>query len=301
MKQTKTIDVFKSIYKPYRISKAGKTTILETTSGKFLAKEKDNSDIKNLYTYLTSRNFDNFPALIDGERDELNVFEYIDDIPTPKEQKAMDVVNLVSNLHNKTTYFKEVSEDRYKEIYEDVSNNIEYLTMYYNNLFDGIVTEVYMSPANYLLIRNSSKILAALEFSKKELDIWYAMVKEKKKQRVSLIHNNLTIDHLIKNQKDYLISWEKSKIDNPVLDIINFYKNEFFEIDFESLLNNYLTKYPLSDDEKKLLFIIISIPMEVNLTESEFENTVIIRKMLDYLYKTEDLIRPYYTSDEKEK
>ena len=295
----RTIDIIKNIYKPHRITLKGNTTIFESTTGKFIVKDKGNSNIKGIFNYLISRNFDNFPSLIDGNRSELNIFEYIEEIPTPKEQKALDIVDVISNLHTKTTYYKEVTEDQYKSIYEDVLNNIEYLSDKYNKEFERIIHEVYMSPADYLLIRNSTQILGSLEFCRKELDSWYKLVKEKRKQRVALVHNDLKTEHLVRNQKDYLISWEKSKVDTPILDFISLYKNEFHGIEFEELMNRYFTKYPLTEDEQKLLFILIAMPTEIDSETNEFNRTINIGKSLDYLYKTETLLRPYYTPNEE--
>ena len=300
MSINRTIDIIKNIYKPHRITLKGKTSIFETTSGKFLVKEKGKSNIKSLYNYLVSRGFDNFPTLIDGNRSELNVFEYIESIDTPKEQKAGDLINVIANLHNKTTYFKEVTEDQYKKIYEDIIHNINYLGDEYNKEFDRIVKVVYMSPSDYLLIRNSTKILAAFEFCKRELDEWYKMVKEKRKQRVSLVHNNLSIDHLVRNQKDYLVSWDSSKVDTPILDLISLYKNEFRGLEFEELINNYMKLFPLEEDEKKLFFIVLALPPKLETNGSEFNKTMQIGRILDYIYKTENLVRPYYTNEEPE-
>ena len=75
----KSIEVLKSIYKPYRYTIKGKSTILETTCGNFIIKPK-NKDINELYTYLTNRGFMNYPKIIDSSRDEVNVFEYVEKI-----------------------------------------------------------------------------------------------------------------------------------------------------------------------------------------------------------------------------
>ena len=298
---SRTLEILKQAYKPLRVTIKGKTTILETTAGKYLVKDKKNKDIKKIFNYLKSRNFDNFPNLVDDTRSDLNVYEYIDDVAMPKEQKALDMVDVVANLHLKTTYYKTVSEDKYKEIYENVLNNINYLTNFYNKLFTKIDEEIYMSPSSFLLIVNSSKLMASLDFCKKELDEWYELVKKDNKERVSLIHNNLNTDHFLRKDKGYLISWENSKIDTPVLDLVNFYKNDYFNIDFETVLKKYAGKNPLSEEEKKLFFILISLVPEVDLQSDEFNNCKNIRQMLDYLYITEQLIRPYYTVEEEKK
>ncbi len=298
---SRTLDVLKKVYKPLRVTLKGKATILETTSGKFLVKDKNNKDIKKVFNYLKSRNFDCFPSLVDDNRVDLNVYEYIDDVDMPKEQKGLDMVDVVAMLHSKTTYYKTVSEDKYKEIYENILNNINYLTSYYNKLFSRIENQIYMAPSSYLLIRNSSKIMASLDFAKEQLDEWYEKAKTKNKERVSLIHNKLSTDHFIRGDKGYLISWEDAKIDTPVLDLVTFYKNEYFNIDFETILEKYLQKSPLQEDEKKLFFILISLIPEIKLTDNEFINCKNVRMSLDYLYITESLIRPYYAIKEEEK
>lgn len=296
---TKSLDVLKDIYKPLKYTIKGKTTILETTSGNFLVKEKVN-DLKELYTYLQSRSFNYFPKLIDNSRRDVNVFEYIEGTDMPKEQKAEDLINLVSLLHNKTSYFKEVSEDVYKEIYENILSNINYLNEYYNNMYDIYFLEEFMRPDHYLIMRNMYKIFAALNFCENELNEWYDLVKEEKRQRVSVIHNNLETSHFIKGDKDYLTSWDYSKVDSPILDIINFYKKEYFNYDFDILLKDYLNRYSLNDAELKLFFIIISLPPEIKFEDDIFDNCKNIRKDLDYVFKTEELVRPYYSKQEKE-
>jgi len=295
----RSLEVVKNIYKPYRYTIKGKTTILETTSGDFIVKEKNN-DIKAIYKYLQSRNFDYFPTLIDDTRKDVNVFMKVEDTLMPKEQRIDDLVELVGLLHNKTSYYKEVSEDNYKEVFENIKSNIDYTRDYYNRMYDVIKVEVYMSPSHYSLIRNISKILSALDFCDNELNLWYDLVKEEKKQRVALIHNNLEVDHFIRNDKSYLVSWDYAKVDTPVLDLVKLYKKEYFNYDFESIIKRYLNKYPLLDSEQKLFFILISLPPIIELNDSEYNNCVNVRKKLDYIFKTESLVRPYYTIEQEE-
>lgn len=293
-----SLEILKKIYKPYRYTIKGKTTILETTSGDFVVKEK-NKKIKNLYEYLKSRNFEYFPHLVDSNRSDVDVFEYINEVNMPIEQKANDLIELISLLHNKTAYYKEVSEDTYKEIYENIKSNILALQNYYNDLYEIDFLQEFMAPSAYLLMRNISKIFAALTFCEEELDNWYDLVKGENKQRVSLIHNNLELNHFLKDQQGYLISWDKAKIDTPVLDLVHFYKKEFFNLNFDSLLKKYLEKFNYNDAEKKLFFILISLPPKIDIQTDEFENVKIIRQNLDYIMKTENLIRPYYAKEEE--
>lgn len=296
----RSLEVLKSIYKPYRYTIRGNVMILFTTSGDFVVKEKKNDkNIKELYSYLISRSFTNFPALIDESRNDVNVYEYLESVSMPSEQKSLDLIDLISNLHNQTTYYKTVTEDTFKEIFEVISGNINYLRNYYGKLYDQIKKDIYMSPSNYLFMRNVYKIFAALDFCKSELDEWYSLVKIQNKKRVSVIHNHLTLDHFIKNEKDYLISWENSRVDTPIMDLISFYNNEYFNVNFDVLLNRYFEKVKLTDDEKKLFFILISIPQKIEFGNGEFKSCQEVRDVFDYIFITEKLVRPYYTVEQE--
>lgn len=293
----KSIEILKSIYKPYRYTIKGKSTILETTCGDFIIKPK-NKDINELYTYLTNRGFINYPKIIDSSRDEVNVFEYVEDIKLPKEQKCDDLIEIIASLHNKTSYFKEVSEDRFKSIYEDVLSNINYLSNYYNTLYEIGFNEVYASPSNYIFMRNYYKLNSALEYAKSELENWYSLVTSETKIKVCLIHNNLELNHLL---NDKLISWDNYMIDTPVIDIVKLYKKEWKNINFSEILERYMYKFPLLEYEKKLLFILISMPPEIKKSDNEFEKCKVVSEVMDYVFKTEELIRPYNAEHEEEK
>ena len=292
------LEVLKREFKPYKLTKKKSIMIMDSTSGTFVIKEKKDNKINKAYEYLLSRNFDYFPKLALEERDNVNVFEYIEDIPMPKEQKAMDMIDLVALLHNKTTYYKEVTLDKYQEIFENLKDNIAYTQNYYNFLYEKLLEEVYPSPSHYLLMRNIYKIFEALSFCNKELDEWFENVKGEEKTRVAFIHNNLETDHFIKNNREYLISWENSKIDSPILDLIVFYQKEYMNLNFEPILQRYFCHYPLNSNEKHLFFIVISIPPIINLEGSEINITKNIRKKLDYVFKTENLVKKLFSNNE---
>ena len=296
----RSLEVLKAIYKPYRYTLKGKATILETTSGDFIIKSKK-KNVQELYNYLISRGFDNFPKLIDASRVDVNVFEYVESIPMPKEQMCDDIIDLIASLHNKTSYFKEVSEDKFKSIYEDIKGNISYLKNYYDTLYEIGFSEIYMSPATYQLMRNFYKINAALDFCNREIDEWYELIRGEAKIRVSIVHNNLSIEHFLKGSKEVLISWDNYLVDTPIIDIVKLYKNEYLNMNFSEILERYFYKFPLLPYEQKLLFILITIPPEIKTEDNIFMQCRENNKVIDYVFKTEDLIRPYYTEEEEEK
>lgn len=280
--------------------KEGKATIVSSNQGRYVAKEKNKDREENIYEYLASRNFNYYPKIISTREDNFEIVEYIDEISMPDEQKILDMIELVSLLHYKTTHYKEVDEDDYKKIYEDILNNVDYLYSYYIDMISMIETKVYMSPAEYLLARNISKIFASIEFSRGELEKWYELVKHKRKQRFVVLHNNLELNHFIRNKNAYLISWDKAKIDIPIFDLYKLYKNHGLEFDFETILKAYEKNYPLFEDERKLLFILITLPEKIIFDKSEYEMCKIISKQIDILYKTEALLSPYYSTKKEQ-
>ena len=283
--------------KPYRYEKHGKTTYIDTNNGRFVIK-KNNKD-EEILSYLKYRNFDYIPNIISDYNDEYEISEYIEETNIPIEQKIMDLIDLVSLLHNKTTHYKEVSSEHYKQIYEDISNNIAYLYSYYTDLITMIETKVFMSPSEYLLARNITKIYASLNFSKVEIDKWYELVKDKKKDRFVVIHNNLDLSHFLRNDASYLISWDKSKIDKPIFDLYKLYRRHLNDIDFSEVLTRYERNYPLLEEERILLFILITLPDKIDLEDDEYEMTKKIDYLVSSLYRTETFISPYYSKNTK--
>lgn len=265
---------------------------IKIVNDEYVIKRKNKTDIANIYNYLLSRSFSYFPKIL-KEDDEYIYYEYIKDIEEPLEQKAVDLINLVSLLHNKTTFYKEVDLDNYKYIYESIHNEIDERYKYYSELMNKIDNEVYMSPANYLIARNISNIYGALNYAKNNLDEWYKMVDNSNRVRVVLLHNNLSLDHYLKSDKPYLISFDKAKIGMPIFDMISFYQKHYLDLEFLDLFKIYLSHYPYSDSELKLFLTIISIPKVIDDTNSEYQKVMKARRVIDYIYKTGDLVAEY--------
>ena len=194
--------------------------------------------------------------------------------------------------NSKTTYYKDVDIDEYKKIFEETMEKINYIYNYYMDVINIIESKIYMSPSEYLIARNISKIFSCIYFCKNELEQWYEIVKNEKRKRVVTLHNNLKLDNIIRNKSVYLIGWEYSKIDSPIYDFINFYNNYALYFDFRSLLNEYERIFPFKEEEKKLLSVLISIPSKIPNTEKEYNKVKNVRQLLDKIYKTELLLTP---------
>lgn len=261
--------------------------------------KKKKRDLSSTYNYLLSRSFDYFPEVI-KEEDDAVYYRYIKDLEEPREQKIVDLVNLITLLHSKTTFYKEVDIDNYKYLYEYINNLIDDTMDYYNRIMEGIDSDVYMSPSNYLIARNITIIYNALGYAKNGIDTWYEMIENKRKVRVVMLHNNLKLDHYLKGDKPYLISWDNSMIDMPIFDLISLYQNNYLEFEFIDLLKIYLSKYPISSDEMMLFLTIISIPSKIILSDSEYQTVLAVRRMLDYIYKSSEIVKMYDVNIKKE-
>ncbi len=261
---------------------------------KIVLKKKKNNDLNNVYKYLKSRSFDYFPEPITIDN-LYEVYPFLEDTYEPSEQKATDIMHLLGLLHSKTTFYREIDIDKNKEIYESISDELEYLNNFYNDLITMIEKEVYMSPSGYLIARNINIIFGSIYYAKHNLEEWYKKIDNNKNERVVNIHNNISLDHYIKNEKPYLISWNKSRIDSPIYDLLSFYKNHYLDFDFDDLFHFYESGYPLKEDERLLLFTYMAIPYKIEIISDEYEMCIKINKMIEYLYKTSNLIMNYHS------
>lgn len=266
-------------------------TILTTPEGKIVLKKKKRDDLDIIYNYLKSRSFDYFPNKYSDPN--YDIFDYIEDVQEPKEQKMEGLIYLIGLLHSKTTFYKEVDTEDYKYIYEEVNKEIDSSFNYLNTLMENVTRETYMSPASYLLARNLTALYRSLDKSKGLIESWHLKVDGKRKIRYVNIHGNLSMDHYLKKGKPCLISWDKSKIDLPIYDIISLYRNHYLDFDFGEILKIYESKYPLLDEEKDLMFALLLLPRPISLYNDSYTECVHVRKYLDYIEKTYYLASEY--------
>ncbi|MDD6323893.1 MAG: hypothetical protein PUA73_04760 [Bacilli bacterium] len=277
--------------KPCGYQKVGKIVIVDDHGKKYVYKEGQ-IDLQ-IFDYLKSRNFDYMPSFLNGKMDNYRLSRYIENFDIPSEQKMLDLVHIVALLHLKTTHYKEIDLDFYERIYDDLDNNLKYLYSYYTDLITTIETKVYMSPCQQLLARNISQIYDMISDNKKNLDRWHLLIKEKRKQRMCVIHNNLKLSHFLENDNCYLISWDKAKIGSPIFDLYKLYMNHGLDFDFEVLFKTYEKYYPLFDDERLLLYILITQVKPLDFNNTEYQNCLNISNMLNLIYKAKELEKKF--------
>ena len=273
------------------------TRIIEKDNQRLIRKRRK-IDNKKIYEYLKLKEFNNFipPYLTTNEYE---FFTYIDETNIPKEDKAIEIINTLSMLHIKTTTYQETNIDNIKRIYEETKQQIDDLRYYYYNLQDIIEYKIYPSPEEQLLLFNISNFYKALNYAEHKIETWYKEKEKSKQERVVLIHNNITLEHALYNEKINLISWNYAKKDYPVYDFINLYKHEFRELEMISLFKIYSSKFQYTIEEKLLFESFIAIPPKVIFNKSSLINTINTRKAVDYVLKTNDFLLEYNKEDQK--
>ena len=148
-----------------------------------------------------------------------------------------------------------------------------------------------MSPDEYLLIRNISRIYNAIIYSKNTLEAWYQKEILQTKERQVLLHNNLSLDHfLISGDNNYLINWKNAKKGLPIYDLLNFFKNEYESIELEGLYRLYQSKYKYTEEETLLFNALLSKPWKLEFSNNHYQNTIKVQKLIDYLAKGSILV-----------
>ncbi len=269
--------------KPKSIHKKGSVSIISTKSKKYVMKK--NKRKADSFAYLETRNFHNFPKVYSCCNDEIELTDYIEEKETPKEQRLEDLVYLTSILHNKTTFYKTVDIDYIKHLYEDLLERQSQLYQYYQEDQNMIDLEIYMSPANYLLVRNISMVYDALKQSRDYLEKWYELVKENHQFRFCFIHGNLEASHFIESDDLYFISWDQARVDLPIYDLEKFYRKSFLDISLKDMLEIYEAKYPLKKEELYLLLALLLLPDKIDITASEYLKTKQVTSIVFYLQR----------------
>lgn len=286
MEKNRSLDIFTKLYKPYKITKKNNVYIFFTMEGNYVIKLNPNIDYRKLYNYLFSRSFNYVPSLSIDSRDDMVVLEYQEDLNIDLDQKILDMIYVVGLLHSKTSYYKDVTIDRYKEIYQNIKDNLLYLEDYYNKNFNKFLESYYNSPSEYLFLRNYSVIEGAIKYSLDTLDSWYELVSNKNRERVCLVHNNLKLEHFIKNTDEYLISWDHYTYDTLVLDLFILYRNEWENVSFLEVIDSYNSINSMLEEETLLFYVLISMPFKVIFDDSEYDVCRNIRRLVNYLNKS---------------
>ena len=290
-----------SSYNAKKISLIKTVKLIDTDKGKYILKKfTDKDSLRDTFNYLESKGFNNYLDYIDEYKDYL-VFPYIETLNNDIDESSKSLIEVVALLHKKTEYYKTVSNEKIKEFYEKQINALNDLEKYYDDLVLKSESEMYPSPSIYYFLRNSSIVFKSIQESKIYLDKWYSVMKEKKSKRVCFIHGNLGLDHFLYSNNKYLISWNNSRNDSCIYDILSFYKKHYEVVPFIELLNLYDSIYPLLEEELYLLMSLILFPKKIELVKPEINNVSNIYNIINYLIISNNITSNYHSSDTNSK
>ena len=274
----------------------GKVWIIKDNHSYVIKLNTSNYDI---YKYLLSRGFNNYPENFNNKNDDYDLNIYIEDESRKKEQKVSDLIKLVASLHKKTSYIRELTLDDIKKDYEYLKDKILQTKDYYEKLNDSIDKEEFLSPSRYLLIRNISLFYYLLNFCEDYLYKWYQTIKDSKRVIISINHNNLSIDHLIVNDAKYLISWDKASFDMPINDIEIFFRNNFENIELSELIKIYEEINKITKDEKILLLIHLALPDIISFTNNTYKDITLLNREIIFLNNVYTMVRHFLKEEDK--
>lgn len=261
-----------------------------TINNKKYLKLKHNSTKEKIYEYLSSKNINYFSQPIE-ETDEYELYPFNENKTLDTQEKSIELINIMSELHNKTTNYHEITETQIKNIYTTHKDNLSKLRTYYFELQDYFETKEFPSPEEQLLLNNVSNIYKAINYSEFKINSWYEKIKPKKQIRYVQLHNSISLDNLLFYNKYYLINWNNSKQDLPIYEFINFYKKEYNNLNMKKLFLIYQRKYKYSEEEQLLFESLLSIPPKITFKNSHLINTIETRKNINYIELTSEFLK----------
>lgn len=262
-----------------RISYSGKYIIIDSEDGKYLLKKKD-SNKEELFNHLKQINYNYYMPIINDFSDYYELYPYYEDNISGNYTKAKEMLYALAILHLKTTTYLDYSQDEVKEIYENTDILIDNMSKYYLDLQDYFEGIEFLSPAQYLLMKNISRIHYLLRMAKSNLEDWY---RDLGSVREVLLLNNVSLSNFRVGEVSYFVDFKDAKNGLVVYDLVNFYKNEVLNVDFFSLFSFYTSKYHLNRDELELFYTLICIPWKITFTKNNYLDSLRVRKLVDYV------------------
>lgn len=282
-----------------KVTKKGNVLFVDACGCTYCLKKNKRKDINDVNRYLSTKDFNNY--VYTKKINKYEIYPYIEEVSYSEEDKAEEIIYLMSLLHNKTTVYQNISIDEIKEMYENHVNMLLSLREYYDGIVYKNIDNTYLSPSLFLFIKNMSYYYSAIDKSKELIDKWYDIMKTKNNKRVVYNHNNLEMHHLIVGDKSYLINWNESKFDVPMNDLLVFFKKNFKSINISSLLKYYNSKYYLNTSELLFLFANLLIPSQIKDDDLEIENLKNVYEQIWYLKNVMVALSEYNLEKYKDK
>lgn len=261
--------------------------VIETDDGKFFMVPRGNRE--KIFHYLETKKFPFFLPIIFFYRNVYEVYRYMDD-DIDINDKAINLVHILSLLHIKTTTYQEVVLDNVKKLYEDILNQLDSLFQFYQELVQNVESHIYMSPDEYLFIRNSSLFFQNLEQSRQYLEKWYQIKKNATRERLVFLHGSPSLDTFIDGDNPCFLDWDFSRKGYVIYDFLYFYKKNYLMLEMQSLFQIYQSKYSFSEEELYLFYSLILLDEKIQFSSNHYENTVLVQGRVAYATKVRNFV-----------
>ena len=253
--------------------------------------KNSNISLDELFKYFADISFTGFELPI-KVCNGYEIYFFYDELIFDKYRKAKELINCLIDLHSKGFSYIDFSDEKKEQIYNSYLNKIESVFSFYLKLHDSIEEMLFINPAYYLLLNNISKIYKLLRLSRINLDKWYKS--SNNRIRECILVNNYCLNNFCCGKKKFFINWDNYKRDLLIFDFVDFYKNNYFYFDTISLFDEYNSKIKLGIEEANLLFSIICIPDLIDFNLSIYDNTLNVRKLINYVEVTTKFVLEEY-------
>lgn len=196
---------------------------------------------------------------------------YYDDYTIVKEAKAQQLFNELNNIHDKTSYSRQLNPSTSRPKFEEITNRLDYKYKMLENYVRSIEAkplDIYSMPilANYQYFLDAKKELVRLQ---KRI---ISTIKAKESVDYSFIHNNPKLDHLLNiDGGSFLVSIDNGKIGVESLDLAKYYvENEDLNVDYKSIITSrYKNSNPFYYDYFRYMVLLIYVA-RLNISTDEY-------------------------------
>ena len=278
-----------------------KVTKIYDNEKKFVLKEHE-TNLNNIYTRLYMSRVDYFllplksinniyVEEIDDKFYSLSVFE-------EDEQAKIDDIRLrfyilsLASLHQNSTYPIKGNDGYIDQLISFLEDNIEKNIVTLNTRMERIEHQDYHAPGEWFFYDNFSSIMEGYNLAKAHLQEVEELFKKVSSYSLCLTYQNYDISHIIIN-KGKIISLDKMNIAPSCYDISDFILKTYKDnVDFSSLIKEYLNNYKMNEEDKHLLLVLIISPL-IEFTNDDLEDFEMIYdklKLIDVVKEVEKLI-----------
>lgn len=254
------------------VDKSGRAYFLKETNFNTLEKYLflENQGIRNVLFPLKNHNNEyvtrNMPK-------SFYLANFYNDNTIIKEVKLKNLMNELMNLHENTSFKRQLSPMTARPKFEELSTRLDYKYKMLENFVrsvEGKNLNIYSMPilANYQYLLDAKKDLVRLQ---KRL---ISSIKAKESIEYSYLHNNPKLDHLLNiNGESFLTSIDNSKIGLLSLDYAKMYiENEDLNIDFGELFKDEFSRInPFYYDYFRFMVLNIYI-QRLNISSDSYVN-----------------------------